>query len=89
VLMDIRHPLTALDRQMLAWCAARGVPGQVLLTKSDKLGRGAAKTTLLKVQAELKKIDPALSVQTFSAENGEGVETLREVLAGWLELARS
>jgi GTP-binding protein len=84
VLMDIRHPLTDLDRQMLAWCAARGLPGHVLLTKADKLGYGAAKTTLLKVRTELKNIDAQLTVQTFSALKLEGVEELRGVLSAWL-----
>jgi GTP-binding protein len=89
VLMDVRHPLTELDRQMLAWCAARAVPGHVLLTKSDKLGRGAVKTSLLKVQAELKKIDAGLTVQTFSAPALEGVEEVRSVLQNWLGMATS
>jgi GTP-binding protein len=85
VLMDIRHPLTDLDRQMLEWCAARAIPGHVLLTKADKLGRGAAKSTLLKVRAELKSIDDGLSVQTFSAPELAGVEEVRELLMGWLQ----
>jgi len=42
LLMDIRHPLTELDRGMLDCCAARALPVHVLLTKADKLGRGAA-----------------------------------------------
>ena len=84
VLMDIRHPLTDLDRQMLAWCAARAVPGHVLLTKADKLGRGAAKTTLLKVRTEMKTIGGGLTAQTFSAPKLEGVEELRAVLCAWL-----
>jgi GTP-binding protein len=87
VIMDIRHPLTELDRQMLAWCAARAIPGHVLLTKADKLGRGAAKTTLLKVRTEMKAIDAGLTVQTFSAPALEGVEELRGVLKNWLGIA--
>ena len=87
VVMDIRHPLTDLDRQMLGWCASRGVAGHVLLTKGDKLGRGAAKGTLLKVQAELQRIDPEMSVQTFSALAQTGAEEVRQVLTGWLQEA--
>jgi GTP-binding protein len=87
VVMDIRHPLTDLDRQMLGWCTGRGLAGHVLLTKADKLGHGAAKGTLLKVRAELKAMDEELSVQNFSAQTPAGVDEARAVLFGWLGLA--
>lgn len=40
MLMDIRHPLTPLDQQLLDWCAVRGLAVHILLTKADKLSRG-------------------------------------------------
>ena len=42
VVMDIRHPLKDYDRQMLGYAVKRGLPAHALLTKADKLGRGAA-----------------------------------------------
>ena len=36
LLMDIRHPLTDMDRQLLDGCAARELPAHILLTKADK-----------------------------------------------------
>src|SRR3546814_3868699 len=45
-IMDIRHPLTDFDVQMLEWAAHRGLRCLVLLTKADKLRFGAAKTAL-------------------------------------------
>jgi GTP-binding protein len=89
VVMDIRHPLTELDRQMLDWCASRGVAGHALLTKADKLSRGAAKGTLLKVQAALRQIDEEMSVQVFSALAQTGAEEVRQVLSRWLEGGRA
>jgi len=85
VVMDIRHALTDLDRQMLGWCEARGLAAHVLLTKADKLGHGAAKNTLLKARTELHKIDPAMTMQTFSAHAPSGAEEVREILKGWLK----
>jgi GTP-binding protein len=82
--MDIRHPLTPFDRQMLAFCAARGLPCHVLLTKADKLGRGAAATTARQVARELAAIDSAHSVQRFSAVTRDGVGPARAVLSRWL-----
>ena len=42
VVMDVRHPLKEYDRQMLGYAVRRGLPAHVILTKADKLGRGAA-----------------------------------------------
>ena len=45
VVMDIRHPLKDYDRQMLGYAVERGLPAHALLTKADKLSRGAAGAT--------------------------------------------
>ncbi|MFP5507122.1 MAG: ribosome biogenesis GTP-binding protein YihA/YsxC [Gammaproteobacteria bacterium] len=86
LLMDVRHPLTAFDRQMLAWCAQGELPVHVLLTKADKLKRGAAQNTLLAVRRELKQLHPQASAQLFSALDGTGLEEARDRLATWLEM---
>lgn len=49
LVMDIRHPMREFDQQMLSWCHAEEVPCHILLTKADKLKRGPAQSTLLKV----------------------------------------
>ncbi len=43
LIMDVRHPLTPLDRHLLAWFAPRGIPVHILLTKADKLSRNQAR----------------------------------------------
>ena len=53
LVMDSRHPLQPLDRQMLDWFCPSGKPVHVLLTKSDKLSRGEASLTLAKTRKEL------------------------------------
>lgn len=82
VVMDIRHPMREFDQQMLGFGAARGLPCHVLLTKADKLGRGAQSQTLRQVRAELAEGQTA---QLFSAQAGLGVDEARERLAGWLQ----
>lgn len=88
VVMDIRHPLTELDIQMLEWCRDRLLDAHVLLTKADKLSYGAAKNTLLKVQRELKDFDPNMSAQMFSSTAKTGVDEARARLDGWLGFAQ-
>jgi len=82
-IMDIRHPLSDFDVQMLEWAAHRGLRCLVLLSKADKLRFGAAKTTLLQVQKALAEL-PSLQVQLFSSTSRQGLDEARETLASWL-----
>ena len=74
VLMDIRHPLTDLDRQLLDWFLPSGKPVVVLLTKSDKLGRGAKLQILREVRESLADFGQRLEVIAFSSMSREGLE---------------
>ena len=84
VVMDIRHPLTELDQQMLGWSQAQQLPTHILLTKADKLGYGASKNTLLGVRQRLQQLGSLASVQLFSAHANTGLDEARERVAGWL-----
>ena len=84
MLMDIRHPLTEPDQQMLGWAIAASMPVHILLTKSDKLKRGPAKNTLQAVTSRLAAQAGSISVQLFSSLKREGVEELTVQLCGWL-----
>jgi len=53
LLMDIRHPLKPLDWQMIEWGLSQQLPLHILLTKADKLKRGASVNTFLKLKKEL------------------------------------
>ncbi len=74
VLMDIRHPLTDLDRQLLDWFLPSCKPVVVLLTKSDKLGRGAKLQILREVRESLADFGQRLEVIAFSSMSREGLE---------------
>lgn len=84
LLMDIRHPLTDFDQRMLHWCLHANMPVHILLTKADKLKRGAAQNTLLSVKRELTEL-PLVSVQLFSATKGTGLDEALAVLDNWLD----
>ncbi len=87
LMTDIRHPLKYFDEQMLHWAKDGGLPVHVLLTKSDKLKRGAQKTALLSTKKQLKALDLPFSIQLFSALKKEGLEELALVLGDWLDLS--
>jgi GTP-binding protein len=86
VIMDIRHPLNDYDWQMLEWCHHYQLPAHVLLTKADKIKRGAQQNSKLKTQKQLKDAGIDASVQIFSALKKTGLDELVEKLDSWLEL---
>jgi GTP-binding protein len=85
LVMDVRHPLTELDRRMLAWFLPTGKPVHVLLTKADKLSRAAALSVLREVREELASLAPNYSVQLFSSLAKSGIEEAEAMLGQWLE----
>jgi GTP-binding protein len=84
LIMDARHPLTQLDRQMLKWFASTGKPVHVLLSKSDKLSRREGQETLTEVRAELRNWAHNYTAQLFSSSKKYGVNDVEEKIAGWL-----
>ena len=85
LLMDIRHPLTDLDRQMLKWASDSKLPTQILLTKADKFKKGKIASTVLSVERELDKLPGQFAVEAFSSQNYLGVNEMRSQLAEWVE----
>lgn len=84
LVMDSRHPLTPLDRQMLDWFSPTGKPVHVLLTKSDKMSKSEALRTLATVRKDLAAWGNC-SAQLFSSLKKQGVEEAEKVIAPWLE----
>jgi len=84
LLMDVRHPLTEYDQQMLQWSLHANMPVHILLTKADKLKRGAAQNSLLRVKRDLAELS-SVSVQLFSSLKGTGLEEAQSVLDNWLD----
>ncbi len=82
VTVDIRRGFTPLDRQLLAWLEPRALPLIVLLTKADKLSRGAG---LAQQHAVAKELGAGAHVTRFSSIDRDGVEQARGWLTDWLE----
>ncbi len=84
VVMDVRHPLTELDAQLINWFVPTAKPIHVLLTKADKLTRQQGITQLREVTQALRNA-PQSSAQLFSAPSRQGAEEAEAVLKGWLD----
>jgi len=85
VVMDCRRGVTALDRQLLEFLPA-GRAVLVLLTKSDKLGNAERSRTLSNVRKTLDDVicHDDLTLTSFSANTGLGVEPVRVLIEQWI-----
>ncbi len=83
LVMDIRHPLKETDQQYIEWATIAEVPVHILLTKSDKLSRGAALDTLQQVRNALQRYGELVSTQLFSAHDRTGLEEAILQLDNW------
>ena len=72
------------DEQMIGWALQAHMPVHILLTKSDKLKKGPAKSTLLKLREQLSEHKELVSMQLFSALKHTGHQDLIAVLNTWL-----
>ncbi len=79
--VDIRRGLTPLDTQLLEWLRPRALPLMVLLTKADKLSRGAG---LAQQRVVGKALRAGAHLARFSSIDREGVEQARGWLEDWL-----
>ena len=84
LVMDIRHPMRDFDEQMLAWCDHNHTPVHILLTKADKLSKGAGSSVMHKIKKTLKDNEyHNASVQMFSSLKRTGSETVMEKMDEW------
>ena len=84
LIMDSRHPMTDLDKQMIDWFAQTDKPIHILLSKSDKLTRNEQAEVMRGVKSALAALGDSCSVQLFSSLKRSGVEEAEGVLGGWL-----
>lgn len=80
-LVDMRHPTTDFDLSMLEFLDANEIPYTVILTKSDKLNKGETEKRLSLIKEELGDFAENTEIIPFSAENGQGVERIREIIS--------
>lgn len=82
-LIDMRHPPTKDDLQMLDFLRENKIPFVVALTKSDKLNKTEYAERLSAVQNELDFVEQECVIP-FSAVTGAGSETLLQAIRSFL-----
>lgn len=81
LVMDVRHPLTPFDQQLIEWAQHVGIPLHALLTKADKLSKAQADRTAARVRQAL---GGEVGVTLFSATKGTGKAEAQRALLAWL-----
>lgn len=84
LVMDIRHPLTDSDWALIELQQQGRSDLHVLLTKSDKISRSKAATTLQATQSALAEAGIEATLQDFSALKKSGLKDAHAVLDHWL-----
>lgn len=89
LVMDIRNPLTQLDRQIVDWAIACQLQTVLLLTKSDKLNQSPRSKAVRDVEFALQEFEDHelyIKVMPFSAVNlSIGLKNFRELLSEWFD----
>jgi len=90
LIMDSRHPLKALDIQMLDFFHITGRPVHILLSKADKLSKNDQIKTLAAVKKSLKPYTDRqkISVQLFSSLKKQGMDEVNQVVGSWFDAHR-
>jgi GTP-binding protein len=82
VLIDTRHGVKAVDEEILTLLDRSAVTFQVVMTKADKVNHATREANIAQVMAALQKHPAAYpEIVVTSSEKGEGIETLRAIIA--------
>lgn len=82
VLIDARHGIKAVDDEILSLLDRSAVTFQVVLTKVDKILRHEREAVIEQVKGALASHPAAFSeLVVTSSEKGEGIESLRAIIA--------
>ncbi len=78
-LIDIRHPATKLDEQMIEFLRACELPFVIALTKADKLSKSQASKQMAAIKKQLD-LPQEIAMVVTSSEKGTGIDELRTII---------
>lgn len=79
-LVDMRHDATADDISMINYLIECGYNFVIALTKSDKLNKSQYKARLSAFSEQFENLPENASYFPFSSQNGEGIDTLKQLI---------
>ena len=83
VLIDTRHGVKPVDDEIMTLLDRSAVAFQVVMTKADKVSQAVQEANIDQVRGALSKHPAAYpEMVVTSSEKGDGIETLRSIIAG-------
>lgn len=83
-IVDMRHPPTQDDLNMINFLYQSGFDFIIVLTKKDKLKKTAQKESLQRLNDMLSEYE-GIELFPFSALNGEGTDEIRDAITQYVE----
>lgn len=83
-LIDVRHPASALDENMVGFLQEAELPFLIVLTKGDKLSKSKCSQQRAAIKRQLKLADDVPMVITSSLK-GDGMDELRRIIQQHVE----
>jgi Predicted GTPase len=83
-IVDMRHPPSALDMQMIEFLHRSNLPFVIVLSKSDKLNKTQRSEREKKIEKELEKYNDTPKI-VFSYVSGEGLEKIKVMISSYSE----
>ena len=82
-LIDVRHPASELDENMVSFLQEAGLPFLIVLTKGDKLSRSKCNQQRASIRRQLGLSDDVPMIITSSLK-GDGVDELRQAIDSFI-----
>ena len=79
-LIDIRHPATALDVNMIEFLIAAELPFMIVCTKADKLSKNKCMQNIAALRRQLGFSRDEVEIIPVSSANGSGIDDLKAAL---------
>ncbi len=83
-LIDVRHPASALDENMVGFLQEAELPFLIVLTKGDKLSKSKCNQQRAAIKRQLQLADDVPMLITSSLK-GEGMDELRRTIKSYVD----
>jgi len=80
IAIDIRRGIEELDKSMINLCISHNINVNIVMTKSDKVSKSEKNQKKNKAKEFAKDFPNILSVNTFSAKNGDGIDLILSII---------
>jgi len=80
IAIDIRRGIEELDKSMINLCLSHNINVNIVMTKSDKVSKSEKTQKRNKTKKHVMGFPNILSVNTFSAKSGDGVDLILSII---------